>query len=211
LRICTQLGQGGGARHHAPTLPESASAASLKSSLRRRGGSKRVGLSLGWVGHARGPSRAPLRPPTGEIPDAGAWQISRCPYPRGGRGARAGRTWARAAPDRVRGVVVHHDRPQPPAPSMLHTCGNGKNGTRSEPRWDDAGGGPMSGLKTGLQPRLELRRGGGQGVRRCFRPPRCAHRLTGRRGRTRRPRTPVYELWRRFVGAIISPIYRLNR
>ena len=25
---------------------------------------------------------------------------------------------------------------------MLHTCGNGKNGTRSEPRWDDAGVGP---------------------------------------------------------------------
>ena len=62
--------------------------------------------------------------------------------------------------------MFHHDRPQRPAPSMLHTCGNGKNGTRSEPRWDDAGVGPMSGEKPGLQPRLELRRGGGQGVRR---------------------------------------------
>ena len=91
-----------------------------------------------------------------------------------------------------------------------HRCstpaGMAKTAPAGEPRRDAAGGGPMSGLKTGLQPRLELRRGGGQGVRRCFRPPPCAHRLTGRRGRTRRPRTPVYELWRRFVaGAKLHP------
>ena len=205
MRICTQLGQGGGASP-CPHVARKRLGRIVEVEPAAAGGSKRVGLSLEYMGHARGPSRAPLRPPTGEIPDTGAWQISRCPYPRGGRGARAGRTWARAAPDGVRGVVVRHDRPQPPAPSIFHTCGNGKNGTRSEPRWDDAGGGPMSGSKTGLQPRLELRRGGGQGVRRCFRPPRCAHRLTGRRGRTRRPRTPVYELWRRFVGAKLHPI-----
>ena len=89
---------------------------------------------------------------------------------------------------------------------MLHTCGSGKNGApRSEPRWDDAGGGPMSGSKRGRQPRPELRRGGGQGVRRCFRPPPNVHRLTGRRGRTRRPWKPVYELWRCFVGAKLPP------